>query len=383
MGAGTHPPGLDAPPDRVKLLVLSNGAGEDAIAASILEKLPGRGEVVVFPLIGAGSAYCRLWQRLGDASAPPSQGLSNQSWRLWLRDLRHGLVGRVLSHMQVLRGYRGWTVLAVGDLLPCALAALSGLGPIYFVGTAKSVYHHAYSWPERFLLKRWVRRALVRDQPTADFLTRHGMRAAYLGNAMMDETVPAGLDLGFERALALFPGSRSEAPRELPRQLRIWRRLQADFPCTAAVAVAPGMDLEKLVPEGYSLRKTGAERGVVGWLNHEVALVQGALGDLLSRSWIALGQAGTAHEQAVGAGVPVVTLHPDPQGKLGWYRGRQKGLLGDALLVVSENEKEAARALARLALDPAEHARRAGIGRERMGEPGGAARMAAWLADQL
>ena len=169
----------------------------------------------------------------------------------------------------------------------------------------------------------------------------------------------------------------------MPRQLRIWKRLQAEFPCPAAVAVAPGMDLERLVPEGFRLRRTGATRGVVGWLNDEVALVQGALGDLLSHSWLALGQAGTAHEQAAGAGVPVVTLHPDPQGNLGWYRGRQKGLLGDSLLVVSEDEEEATRALARLALDRAERERRAAVGRERMGQPGGAARMAAWLSLQL
>ncbi|MBS2038706.1 hypothetical protein JST97_27240 [bacterium] len=367
----------------MKLLVLSNGAGEDAIAASILEHLPAELEITVFPLIGAGSAYARRWPQMGEAGAPPSQGLSNQSWRLWLEDFRHGLAGRVLRQWKQLRQQRACTALAVGDLVPCALAALAGMRTIYFVGTAKSVYHHAYSWPERFLLKRWVKKALVRDQPTADFLTLHGLSAAYLGNAMMDETVPLGLDLGFERALALFPGSRAQAPQELPRQLRIWQRLQADFPCPAAVAVAPGMDLQSLVPASSSLRLTGEERGVVGWLDEKVALVQGALGDLLARSWLALGQAGTAHEQAAGAGVPVVSLHPTPNGPLGWYRGRQQGLLGDALLVVSEDEAQAAKALARLATDPVERERRAAIGRERMGLPGGAARMAAWLARQL
>lgn len=373
----------------VKLLVVSNGAGEDAIGAAIVGHLRALRpclEVEVFPLVGPGSAYPSDLQRWGDRSAPPSHGLSNQSWRLWLQDLRHGLVGRVLGQWRTLRGLRGVTALAVGDLVPCALAAMAGIKPVFFVGTAKSVYHHAYSWPERFLLRRWVSRSLVRDQPTADFLTRHGLRAAYLGNAMMDETVPTGLDLGLQGpVLALFPGSRAQAPLELPRQLRIWRRLAADFPCGAAVAVAPGMALESLVPTGWSLEPTGAARGVVGWLqgSGRVALVSGALGDLLKESYLALGQAGTAHEQAVGAGVPVVSLHADPEGTLGWYRGRQKGLLGDGLLVVGEDEEVAARALLRLSLDPIERERRAAVGRERMGGPGGAARMAAWLAQQL
>lgn len=372
----------------MKLLVLSNGAGEDAIAASVLNHLLALRpelELEVFPLVGAGSAYAGHWKRLGDLSAPPSGGLSNQSWRLWWRDLRHGLLGRVLEQWNVLRGRRGATVLAVGDLLPCALAALAGLGPIYFIGTAKSIYHHAYSWPERFLLKRWVKRSLVRDQPTADFLTRHGLPAAYLGNAMMDATVPSGRDLGLGSlpVLALFPGSRQQAPLELPRQLRIWQRLCLQFPCQAAVAVAPGMPLDSLRPEGWRLLRGEP----VAWLENSeglrVALVSNALGDLLHIACLGLGQAGTAHEQAAGAGVPVVALHPDPQGPLGWYRGRQKGLLGEALLVVSEDEEVAARALLRLALDADERARRGAVGRQRMGAPGGAARMAAWLARQL
>jgi uncharacterized protein (TIGR03492 family) len=143
------------------------------------------------------------------------------------------------------------------------------------------------------------------------------------------------------------------------------------------------MDLGSLVPPGSELSLTGNERGVVGWLDGQVALVQGALGDLLARSWLALGQAGTAHEQAVGAGVPVVSLHPRPEGPLGWYRGRQKGLLGEALVVVSEDEETAARTLAKLATDPVERERRAAVGRQRMGQPGGAARMAAWLGRQF
>jgi len=111
----------------------------------------------------------------------------------------------------------------------------------------------------------------------------------------------------------------------------------------------------------------------------EVHLIQDALGDLLSHSQLALGQAGTAHEQAVGAGVPVVALHPDPKGPLGWYRGRQKGLLGDALIVCPEDEEIATQALVRLFEDHEERQRLAQIGRQRMGQPGGSRAIAQWL----
>lgn len=375
----------------MKVLFVSNGAGEDAIAASILSHLNGlRPElgVEVFPLLGAGAAYPAGLPRWGDGSTPPSLGLSNQSWRLWWRDLRHGLVGRVLAQWRLLRSRRCevGACLAVGDLVPCLLAGLAGITPLYFVGTAKSVYHHAYSWPERWLLRRLVTHSLVRDQATAEDMRGHGLPADWLGNAMMDDTVPSGLDLGLSGdVLALFPGSRAQAPLEMPRLLAIWQALQRRHHCRAAVAVAEGLPLESLAPDGWHLELRNADRGWIGSLtrDHEppVHLIRGALGDLLAHSRVALGQAGTAHEQAAGAGVPVVSLHERPQGRLGWYRGRQKGLLGEALLVVREDE--AVGALLNLFQDGAERERRAAVGRQRMGPPGGAAGIAGWLAERL
>lgn len=363
----------------MSLLVLSNGAGEDAIAASIVAHL--KRPLVAFPLIGRGAAYPEALPRWGDLDSPPSQGLSNQSWRLWLHDLRSGLVGRLLSQLRLLRTRRNQiqATLAVGDLVPCALAALAGLQPLYFVGTAKSVYHHAYSWPERWLLKRWVKALAVRDQPTADFLRRHGLPAHYLGNPMMDSTVPQGrnLELGAMDTLVIFPGSRADAPRVLPILLQYWLDLQAHHGCQAAVAVAEGLDPTQLVSPGWTLH----EGRLVGPSGPPVHLIQGGLGDLLASSQVALGVAGTAHEQAVGAGVPVVAPHS--QSRLGWYRGRQKGLLGDALWVVPDRSEAVVAALRELFENPRERQRRAQIGRERMGQPGGARAIAAWLESQL
>lgn len=364
----------------LRLLVLSNGAGEDAIAASILDHL-GEVPVAVFPLVGAGSAYRQRWPVWGEREAPPSQGLSNASWRLWFRDLRQGLLARVGRQWAELKRRRREVaaVLAVGDLFPVVLAGLGGLAPIYFVGTAKSVYHHAYSALERWALRRYCRECMVRDEATAQHLRSFGLRAGYLGNPMMDATVPTGRELGLDSLplLVLFPGSRAQAASELPRLLRVWSALVQQVPCQAAVALAPGVMREELVARcsdwqfhGDRLHRPGLP---------DVLLVEGALGDLLSRASLALGQAGTAHEQAAGAGVPVVSLHSGP---LGWYRGRQKGLLGEAL-VLAETESEAVIRLARLLTDSEERNRLAAVGRQRMGEPGGARRIASWLLERI
>lgn len=377
----------------IDLLVLSNGAGEDAIAASILRSLVQlRPELrlCVCPLLGAGGAYPSSWPRLASGARLPSQGLANQSWTWWLRDLRSGLLGGVWGQWRQLRAARAQVrrTLAVGDLMPCLLAGLAGMRPLDFVGTAKSVHHHAYSGLERWALRRWVEHSVVRDQPTADALCGHGLRALYLGNPMMDDTVPQGHDVGLEpgSALVIFPGSRAQAPAELPVLLEYWRQLYAIHPVPAAVAVAEGLDPQVLASAcGPSWTWLAGSHGVVlGELRAEgyppVPLVCRALGDLLKASRLALGVAGTAHEQAAGAGVPVVSPH---RGRPGWYRGRQQGLLGEALVLVPPESAQVVAALCRLLEEPAEWERRSLIGRQRMGRPGGAAAIAGWLAERL
>jgi uncharacterized protein (TIGR03492 family) len=132
-----------------RLLVLSNGHGEDLIAARILEplqRLNPQLQLSLLPLVGQGGAFNSLnhqesIQRLGPLQALPSGGFSNQSLGGLLQDLGAGLAGLTLGQWRSLRRWRrgGGAVLAVGDLLPLLLAAGSGL-PYGFIGTPKSDY---------------------------------------------------------------------------------------------------------------------------------------------------------------------------------------------------------------------------------------------------
>jgi uncharacterized protein (TIGR03492 family) len=296
---------------------------------------------------------------------------------------------RQLGFLKQQREQIGLTV-AVGDLFPVLLAGLAGLKPLLFVGTAKSVYHHPYSAPERYLLKRWTDQAIVRDGATAEKLTSQGLTARWLGNAMMDEVAPTGrpLPLAADGPLVtLLPGSRQEAPRVLPFQLQTLLALRNRHPdLRAAVAAAPGADPEELSQgcreDGWSLHSCPGE-GALGLLEKDgwsVPLLQGRLGDLLAHSTVVLGQAGTANEQAAGAGVPVVAYDARGVRNLRWYRKRQVGLLGDAVKVVPPESLAIAAELDRLLGDPQERQRRGAIGRERMGEAGGSERMAQAIA---
>lgn len=365
------------------LLVISNGAGEDAIANRIFGYLEAA-RIEVLPVVGLGQGYKTRFQRVGPRRVFPSQGLVQESKGALWADLRAGLIGHHLAQVRYLASvrseYRGFV--AVGDLFPVILAGLAGCRPLYFVGTAKSVYHHPYSWVERFLLNLWVSWSLVRDQPTADSLKK----ASFLGNAMMDELNPRGIRV--DCPLVLFPGSRERAYEDFPLLVEAYQLIEQP----GSVALAPSIEPERLAqacgwewsPDPDFLTE---ESGLVGELRKQgyppMKLYRGVLGDQLRDARVALGQAGTANEQAAGAGVPVVAYAPGGESALGWYRGRQKGLLGDALRVVEPDARQLAAEVKRLFQDPCEWERRAGEGRRRMGPGGGAERMASFFAERL
>lgn len=372
----------------MKVLFLSNGAGEDAIGARVVRGLT-RLRADAFPLVGRGEAYAGAAELVGPVRRLPSGGLVRESWRNLGRDLAAGLTRHLARQFCFLRGARSEyaAAVAVGDLVPVLAAGLAGLRPLLFVGTAKSIWHHGYSLPERLLIRWLVERTLTRDEPTAQALRRHGLATECVGNAMMDELEPLGLDLRVaphEVCLAVFPGSRQGAYRDMPRLLEAYRLMVAQGThARALVGLADTVDPVRLAQAcpGWSLRPGPAQtQGVVGRLERaqmpDVLLVRRALGDLLSRAQVALGQAGTANEQAAGMGVPVVAFAPGGESRLGWYRGRQKGLLGEAVKVVEDEPRALCAELVRLLADPAERERRGAVGRQRMGPPGASLRMA-------
>lgn len=376
-----------------RLLILSNGAGEDAIANRVLQCLPNglKSRVVCCPLVGPGKAY-KNYEMCGPRVLPPSEGLFRESWHLALEDLVSGVIAGHFRQLKFLRSVRKKVsmVVAFGDLFPVIMSSLAGCRRTLFVGTAKSVYHHPYSLVERFLLSRMVNRSIVRDGATAQELMNKGLDAKWLGNAMMDEVQPQGLELPFSSegdVLTLFPGSRGKAPEVLAYQLEVLELMADDCAFQAGVAVAPGTDVESLVKpaaqKGWEFNPGDSSHYVGRLCKQELTVhfLAGALGDLLTRSKIALGQAGTANEQAAGAGVPVVAYDPKGEKGLRWYRKRQKGLLGDAVQVVQDSKPIIAAELQMLLKNETEHRRRADIGRERMGPPGGCQRMADAIAD--
>ena len=413
-----------------RLLVLSNGHGEDLIALRLIEALQRRHShgrsaetvaVVVLPLVGEGGAFAEaeaqgLLQRVGPRRTLPSGGFSNQSLAGLLADLGAGLGGLSWRQWRLVRrwGQSGAPVLAVGDLLPLLLAWGAG-GRFGFIGTPKSdftwasptpagwddspladAYHRAKGsewdpWEWALMRSDRCRLVAVRDRFTARGLRRHGVAALAPGNPMMDGLPRRPLPdwLVGRRRLVLLPGSRlPEALRNLARLLEALPRDPAEATTVLLTTGArpTAVELaEPLAAAGFRPQPPPPGSGAAAaWGRGRLDLLLAPGGFAAWAGWgeVGLATAGTACEQLVGLGVPALSLPgPGPQFQAGFAR-RQSRLLGGAVQPCRDAAELGQRLAARRA-DGAERRRLGAIGRRRMGPAGGSERLAALVQAQL
>ncbi|MEN9213860.1 MAG: lipid-A-disaccharide synthase-related protein [Gloeomargarita sp. DG02_1_bins_92] len=396
----------------MRLLCLSNGHGEDRIAGTILAALQQEQSQAVLralPLVGTGHTYRQMGIPLvGPARNLPSGGFLQTGL---VQDVRAGLWGLVWQQRRAVREWaqtapRG-IVLAVGDIWPLWLAWQSGRSFI-FVATAKSEYHwrdEARPLPKTHWLEGWagsvfypwerwlIRRSLAtfpRDELTTTWLKRWRLPVTWVGNPMMDGLEPTG-DLvvpGFEEAMVivLLPGSRA------PEAYRNWELILQALPgvieCLTApqilflAAIAPGLDR---APIEAALRQSrwpvfpgvGYGYGQVG-----LVVTQEHFNDCLHLAHAGIALAGTATEQLVGLGKPVVSFPgKGPQYTRHFARYQQR-LLGVSLRLVDEPAQVGA-VLQEILTDPDQLDLIARNGRRRMGTAGASVTIARLISQYL
>ena len=406
----------------MKLLILSNGHGEDAIAARIAEQLqltPNPPELAILPLVGEGHAYRGLnIPLIGRVKKMPSGGFVYMDSRELWRDLQGGLLQLTLAQFQSIRqwGQEGGKILAVGDILPLIFAWMSG-AEYAFVGTAKSEYYlrdendwlastsflerslgsDYFPW-ERWLMSRPKCRAVFpRDSLTSQNLQQFSIPAFDLGNPMMDgleATTKSFLDNPKPLTILLLPGSRSpETERNWQLILQAINEILQQFTnqdiCFLA-AIAPSLDLEPLQSALFTHQWQEIninladipinDSQVIGFekSNARLFLSQQAYGNCLHLSDVAIAMAGTATEQFVGLGKPVFSLAGEGPQFTPKFAQRQTYLLGQSVILVT-NLGEIGHELNSVLNSPEKRQAIAKNGKKRLGEPGAAARIARCL----
>ena len=400
----------------MKLLVLSNGHGEDIIAIRIIERLQqdiSKLELAALPIVGQGYAYKNLNIPLaGRVQQMPSGGFIYMGGKPLLQDIRGGLFQLTIEQLQLVRqwGKSGGAILAVGDIVPLLFSWLSK-ADYAFVGTAKSEYYlrdevdwlPQTSWLERKFnsvylpWERWLmsrdrcKAVFLRDSLTTEILQQWSIPAFDLGNPMMDGiTTKTQVRVSGELNILLLPGSR------MPEALRNWQKIlvavwsvittlsqeQLQF----SAAIAPALDLKPFiahaVTQGWCITSTEPQTVTLSQNGFSLLLTQEHNREFFKQTDIAIAMAGTATEQFVGLGKPAVIFPGEGPQFTYAFAEAQSRLLGCSIRMVSSPERVGL-AIANVINDQQLLKQITLNGKRRMGEPGAASRIATCLQKTL
>nr|WP_314261839.1 hypothetical protein [uncultured Devosia sp.] len=364
---------------RRRYLVVSNGHGEDSIAANIIRQMPGDCAVEAYPMIGAGNAYAGVCPVVGPRATLASEGWRNVKGSL-RRDVATGGLRTVPPALKFLRQVRGKydRVVVIGDMVGVIAGYFTGHRKLFYIDVYKTGAARLYSGAERWVIKRACDVVFCRSEKLSRSLVHIDVDARCAGNVMMD-TIPTGdYDATSRRrqkqAVTLLPGSRALTAESFALQVAALRSLPAEVRPDVFLAVAGSVNVEELA-KNAGLQRTAmlsAEAGDLGELSDgelTIHMARGSvMGNLLAASDVVLSQAGTATVQSLGLGKPVITFI-NPRDRRSRFTDEQM-LFGDARTVVEPEAQAVGAALQTLLTDDAERARLGEVGRRNIGGPG-------------
>lgn len=381
---------------------ISNGSGEDKIGAILAQtwrKYRPQDQLSALALVGTGKFYQEVGvELLLSPFAPPSAGFAYLNPLKLAGDFRAGLGSHLCRAWKLMTSCPADAVIAVGDIVPVLAAWRSGK-PFAFIGCALSDYYtggsrHTYDIFQRTGLKQAQLGIYPRDELTAQALQARGLPAQFLGNPMLDaldelhgyrhevKTRPSG-----RKSVGLAPGSHDDALENFDlilTQLETSLTLPVDFHC----ALAPGLDaaeFEKaLFRQGWRVQHGGI------WYQSDasMAMSQGQWGKVLKQIDVLIGLAGTANEQAVGLGIPVISFSSQGLQYTARFAEAQTRLLGPALHWLEPCHPDIlAYQLKRLLFDPSygslAKAQAQAVSAERFGSTGAALRIVSEIQSRL
>ena len=396
-----------------KVLFISNGHGEDLNAVQIVKALRQQQpqlEIGAMPIVGQGNAYRNLnIDIIGPTESLPSGGfVYNDRFKL-LDDIRSGLFTLLWRQIQATRKYGRDcdAIFAIGDVVVLLGAYLTGKPYMAFIVSSSAYYENRMQFPR---LTDWLlksdrcRQIFTRDRYTAKMLNQQGYdKAIFVGFPAMDALEITGKDLQLSPDLplvALLPGSRlPEAGTNLQLLLDLAIATTSLFPngIQFCAAVTPNLclpDPTGMIPLQQVAEQQGWEYHPTGYLTHpqhQIALrcIYDAFADILHQCDLVVGMAGTAIEQAVGLGKPIIQIPGAGPQFTYTFAEAQMRLLGSSIQTIgtkpatADTISQAAQAIYRTLEDREYLAQCRQNGLERIGGAGGGDAMARIFADRF
>jgi len=330
----------------ITVLIVSNGYGEDWIAARLclaLRALNPNIQFEIVPLVGEGLHYLKSDLRVRTQNPIFPSGGFIRTFNDLYGDLKAGLLGHIFEQRKILKTLdkKVDIVICIGDIF-CLWMGHGTKIKTVFLPTAKSNLIDPHSKLEKWLMRRWCRLIYTRDKITCTDLKVSSLPAHFLGNIMLDkkvETRPLPLNPNAP-VLGLLPGSREEAYPNVDFMLSCVNDMLLSQPnLQICLAKAPSLSTKRLVEQakqhGWILKSDLSQDNLL--FSHEILdgstlVISENFESCVETSWVLFGLSGTANEQAVYWGKTVVCCPGFGPQSTALRFEEQHRLLGDRLI---------------------------------------------------
>ena len=390
------------------ILFLSNGHGEDTHSCQIIKaftKICPDAQLSAMPIVGAGNSYKNLGiPIIAPTANMPSGGFFYLNPLFLFKDVGQGLISLTCQQLQAVWKFAKNCdlIMATGDIVVAAIAYSTKVPFVVFLSADSSYYEGKINLglilPKLLNSSRCLK-VFTRDALTATDLNRKGIKKAeFVGTPVMDNLTCTGKNLQLQPGLftiGILPGSRlPEAGRNLSLLLKLVReivKIMGENVCQFRAATVPSLmsELEAFATsEGWQYQ---AGKLIVSTNESTIEVIcdDDAFADILQQSNLVIGMAGTAIEQAVGLGKPVITIPGAGPSFTYRFAEAQTRLLGCSVQVIGKQPansfilQEAAQKVKEILADKEYLKACIDNGIERMGRPGGSEKIADYLIQYL
>jgi uncharacterized protein (TIGR03492 family) len=334
--------------------MLSNGHGEDLSGSLLAKQFVKSGySVHALPIVGKGNHYEKEKIRIiGKTKEFSTGGIGYNSFKGRLTEIFGGeifyLLKRLYLTYKIRKKYDYFFV--VGDIVPVFFAWICKKDFFTYLVAYSSHYEGKLKlpWPSKFLLRsKKSKNIYTRDSLTANHLTfQLKKKVSFLGNPFMDKFYPRDKELmKSEFCIGLFPGSRF--PEMLENfililevlegmsDLSYFQKIEFNFAIVNALSASKIKEilqnrrwlyLEK-IKEKYLLK--------FQYKSLEVNIYWNNFDKILLKSNCCISMAGTASEQAIGLGKPVIQIEGKGPQFTKSFAEAQRRLLGKYVFCAS------------------------------------------------
>lgn len=340
-----------------KILLISNGHGEDlnsSLIGEALKSLDSNLIIDAFPIVGEGKSYfSKKINIVVPLQSMPSGGIFYLNPLNLIKDISSGLVALTIKQIITINKLKNNydLVIAIGDVVPLFFAYLTGKQFVSFLVANSSYYEGKLKLP--FLTKIFLKSSrcqliFAKDKFTADDLQTQGLTKTICeGYPIMDALKPTGKNLELSPEIpmiALLPGSRlPEALHNLSLQLEVCKTLvkisEQNWQFRGAlVSSITNNDLKAIADNLGWHYNSGVFSTEIDGKNVLVKVYNDAFADILLQCNLVLGMAGTAVEQAVGLGKPVIQNSGKGPQFTYQFAEAQMRLLGSSTITIEDND---------------------------------------------